>query len=88
MKDRYMPPRASSDFPWDFQLSRMFPVLKIPCILATTLALHVGITSPNLPPSESERVVKIDTLMSDGFIGLFGHLHYNPVIKVSELLSS
>lgn len=61
----------------------MFPVLKIPFILATTLALHVAWTPPNPPPAESERqrAKNINAMMSDRFIGLTIQ-YISPVVKV------
>jgi len=62
----------------------MFPILKIPFILATTLALHVAATPPNPPPSESERPTKVNTAMSDRFIGLAVQ-YFFPAMKVRKL---
>ena len=63
---------------------RMFPVLKIPLILAITLALHVSWTPPNPPPRESERVRKVDAMMSDRLRGLAAK-YLTPVIIVRKL---
>ena len=59
----------------------MLPILKIPFILATTLALHIGYTRPNPPPPESERPKNVNTTMSDRFIGL-SIQYFAPFVKV------
>jgi len=59
----------------------MFPILKIPFILATMLPLHVGYTRPNPPAPESERAAKVNTMISDRFIAL-AIQYYSPAIKV------
>ena len=65
----------------------MVPILKIPFILATTFALHIGYTSPNPPPPESERPARVKTMMSDRCIG-FVIQYLLPVMKGSKLSSS
>ena len=59
----------------------MFPVFKIPFILATTLAMHVSYTPPNPPPPEIERPTEAKTMMSDRFLGL-AILYVCPALKV------
>ena len=59
----------------------MFPILKIPFILATTMALHVSCTLPNPPPPESERATKVDAMASGRFLA-FAMQYMTPVAKV------
>jgi len=70
-----------------FQLPRMFPILKIPFTLATTLALHVAATALNPPPPEIERPTKVKTMMSNRFVSI-ALQYFFPVIKVRKLPSS
>jgi len=72
---------------WLFEIPMIFPILKIPFILATTLALHVSVTPPNPPAPESERPTKVKTMMSDRLIGRAVQ-YFFPAMKVRELSSS
>ena len=84
----YVPWQVVSKFRLRYpQPPKMIPILKIPFILASALAVHVGYTPPNAPPPQSERPSAAETRISDRFLGL-AILYFNPAIKVRNLSSS